>query len=55
MPTSLDGMKMVEEEWKKGGSPAAFEMVIDAELYRNDTVLKLRPAAFQPISSDFWK
>jgi hypothetical protein len=34
---------------EKGGSPDAFEIVIEAELYRGNTVLQLRPVAFRAI------
>jgi hypothetical protein len=32
--TSEDGLRMLEEQWRKGGSPAAWEMVGEADAYR---------------------
>jgi hypothetical protein len=54
MLLNLDGLKLIDEQWSKGGSPDAWEMVIQAEIYR-DTVLKTTPVAFRPISANFWK
>ena len=52
--TSLEGLKLLDEQWKKTGSPDAWEMVIQAEIYR-DTVLKTTPVACRPIPATFWK
>jgi len=52
--TSMEGLKLVDDAWTKAGSPDAWEMVIQAEIYR-DTVLKITPAACRPILSTFWK
>jgi hypothetical protein len=51
---SLEGLKILDEQWKKTGSPDAWEMVIQAEIYR-DTVLKATPVACRPIPTTFWK
>ena len=51
---SRDGLKLVDEQWVKGGSPDAWEMVIEAEIYR-DTILKVWPVSLRPIPSTFWK
>lgn len=53
MLLSVEGLKLVEDAWVKGGSPDAWEMVVEAEIYR-DTLLKTRPVAFRPIASNFW-
>ena len=53
MLMSLDSAKRVEEELAKAGNPAAWEMVIEAEMFR-DTVVKTRPVAFRTIPNDFW-
>jgi len=50
---SLEGLKLLDEQWVKSGSPDAWEMVIQAEIYR-DTILKTTPVACRPISSAFW-
>jgi hypothetical protein len=52
--TSLEGLKLLDEQWQKSGSPEAWEMVIQAEIYR-DTVLKATPVACRPIPATFWK
>lgn len=51
---SLEGLKLVDEAWAKSGSPDAWEIVIQAEIYR-DTVLKTTPVACRPIPATFWK
>jgi hypothetical protein len=55
MLTSSAGLRLLEEQWTKAGAPDAWEMVIQAETYRGDTVAKVIPVAFRPISQDFWK
>jgi len=51
---SREGLKLVEEQWAKSGSPDAWEMVIEAEIYR-DTILKVWPVSLRPIPSTFWE
>jgi hypothetical protein len=51
---ATEGLKLVDEQWKKSGSPDAWEMVIQAEIYR-DTVLKTTPVACRAIPATFWK
>ena len=54
MLLSLDGLKLLDEQWAKGGSPDSWEMVIEAEVYR-DTILKVWPVSFRAIPASFWK
>ena len=54
MLTNLEGLNLLDKEWEKSGSPAAWEMVIQAEVYR-DTVLKVAPLACRAIAAGFWK
>jgi hypothetical protein len=54
MLLTLEGLKALDEQWVKIGSPEAFEMVIQAEINR-DTILKVTPMASKAISSTFWK
>lgn len=54
MLVTLEGLKLLDEQWVKNGSPEGWEMVIQAEVYR-DTVLKFSPVAFRPIPTSFWK
>ena len=54
MLLSLDGLKLLDEQWVKGGSPDSWEMVIEAEVYR-DTILKVWPVSFRAIPASFWK
>jgi hypothetical protein len=51
---SLEGLKLLDERWTKCGSPDAWEMVIQAEIYR-DTILKANPVACRAIPATFWK
>ncbi len=51
---SLEGLKLLDEAWARSGSPDAWEMVIQAEIYR-DTVLKTTPVACRAIPATFWK
>jgi hypothetical protein len=54
MLLTLEGLKALDEQWTKIGSPDAFEMVIQAEINR-DTILKVTPMAAKAIPSTFWK
>lgn len=54
MLVSLEGLKLVDEQWTGSASPDAWEMVIQAEIYR-DTILKTTPVAFRAIPATFWK
>jgi hypothetical protein len=51
---SLEGLKLLDEQWAKNGSPDAWEVVIQAEIYR-DTILKTTPVAFRAVPATFWK
>jgi hypothetical protein len=53
MLLSVEGLKAVDGLWVKTGSPDAWEMVIQAEIFR-DTVLKTTPVACHEISPSFW-
>jgi hypothetical protein len=53
MLLTLEGLKSLDEQWAKIGSPDAFEMVIQAEIYR-DTILKVTPMASKAIPATFW-
>jgi hypothetical protein len=50
---SLEGLKLLDDQWAKSGSPDAWEIVIQAEIYR-DTILKTTPVACRPIPATFW-
>jgi hypothetical protein len=54
MLTNLEGLRVLDQKWTASGSPDAWELVIQAEVYR-DTVLKTSLLAFRPIPSSFWK
>lgn len=54
MLISVEGLKQLDEQWIKNGSPEGWEMVVKAEIFR-DTALKVWPVAFRPIPDDFWK
>jgi hypothetical protein len=49
-----EGLRLLDEQWARAGSPASWEMVIEAEIYR-DTVLKVSPVSCRAIPSDFWR
>ena len=51
---TLEGSRALDEAWLKAGSPDAWEMVVEAEIYR-DSVLKVTPRVVRVISPDFWK
>jgi hypothetical protein len=55
MLTSADGLRLLDQQWRKSGSPDAWEMVIEADVYRGDTVANVKPVSFRAISTDFWK
>lgn len=52
--TTSGGLRTLDDEWTKAGSPRSWEMVVQAELY-GDTVLNVAPAAFRPLLPTFWK
>lgn len=54
MLSTPEGLKLIDEQWVKAGSPEAWEMVVQAEIYR-DTILKFYALACKPIPSSFWK
>lgn len=51
---SREGLAEIDEAWVNAGSPDAWEMVIEAQVFR-DTVHRVRPVAFRSIAQDFWK
>jgi len=55
MLTSTDGLRLTDEEWKKNGSPDAWAMVVECDIYRGDTVAGMAPVSFHAIPPDFWK
>jgi hypothetical protein len=55
MLSSLEGLQLLDEQWKKAGSPSAWEMVVEADVYRGDTISKVVPVAFRAIRPDFWE
>jgi hypothetical protein len=55
MLISAEGLRLLDQQWRKAGSPDAWEMVIEADVYRGDTVAKVSPVAFRAIPADFWK
>jgi len=54
MLVTLQGLKQVDDQWIRAGSPDAWEMVIEAEIFR-DTILKFSTLACRPIPATFWK
>jgi len=53
MLISTQGLRLLDEAWLKSGSPDAWEMVIQADIYR-DTILRIMPLACRPIAASFW-
>jgi hypothetical protein len=51
---SPSGLRQIDEELARNGSPDSWEMVIDAEI-QDDTVLRVWPVAIHPIPLSFWK
>jgi len=51
---SPDGLKLIDEQWMKAGSPESWEMVIQAEI-NGEKVLRLQPLAIRKIQVGFWK
>ena len=54
MLVSAEGIKSLDAVWTKAGSPDAWEMVIEAEVY-GDTILKSVALSCRPIPATFWK
>ena len=55
MLTSTDGLHTIEQELKKIGSPTGWEMVVQAEVQADTTVLRTWPVAVHPVSASYWK
>jgi hypothetical protein len=53
MLLSPEGLAQIEQQVASHGSPDAWEMVIESEIYR-DAILKARPVAFRSIDAQFW-
>ena len=51
---SPDGLKLLDEEWRKAGSPDSWEALIQAET-NGETVLRLQPIAIRGVPVNFWK
>lgn len=52
MLLSVEGLKLLDEQWRKGGSPEFWEIVIQAEV-NGPTILKTSPASFRGIPETF--
>jgi hypothetical protein len=51
---SVEGVRALDEQWSRGGSPDGWEMVVTSKVFR-ETAVKVRPIAFRQILADFWK
>jgi hypothetical protein len=54
MLVSPEGLRLLDEKWTKSGSPDAWEMIVQAEIYR-DTIINATPVSCRPIPASFWK
>jgi hypothetical protein len=54
MLVTREGLRLIDEQWVKAGSPDAWEMVVQADINR-DTILKFYALACRPIPASFWK
>ena len=53
MLQSRAGLQLLDAEWKKGGSPNSWEMLVQAEV-NAETVLKVWPTSIRAIPATFW-
>jgi hypothetical protein len=53
--TSTEGLKMVEQELTKIGRPEGWEMVVEAEIQADTTILRSWPVAAREIPASYWK
>jgi len=51
---SPDGLKLLDAQWMKAGSPDSWEMLVQAET-NGETVLRLQPIAIRRIPATFWE
>jgi hypothetical protein len=51
---STEGLKLLDEKWKAGGSPDSWQMVFQVEL-NGDIVVRIRPITIREIPVTFWK
>ena len=54
MLQSRSGLQMLDEQWRKGGSPDSWEMIVQAEM-SGETVVKAWPTSIRAIPANFWK
>jgi hypothetical protein len=54
MLVTREGLKLIDEQWMKAGSPDAWEMVVQADINR-DTILRFYALTCRPIPASFWK
>jgi hypothetical protein len=52
--TSDDGLKLLDDNWRKAGAPDYFEMAVETEM-EGDTVLKVSPLGFRRVAVDYDK
>jgi len=55
MLESAVGLKLLDEQWSRAGSPDAWEMVVQAEIESDTTIVRVWPVAFRRIPASFWK
>jgi hypothetical protein len=53
--TSPEGLKLLDETVRHAGSPDAWEMVVQAEVQSETTVLKVWPVAIRALPANFWE
>jgi len=53
--TSIEGLRMVDKELTKIGRPKGWEMVVQAEIQADTTILRTWPVAAREIPVSYWK
>jgi hypothetical protein len=54
MLLSAEGLKLIDDAWRRAGAPDGWEMVLMAEIENNTTVVKTTPVTVRAIGPDFW-
>jgi hypothetical protein len=53
--TTIDGLKLLDQQLRSSGSPNSWEMVVQAEIESDTTVVRVWPVSCHALPTTFWK
>jgi hypothetical protein len=51
---SAEGLNLIDKAWSGAGAPNAWEMLIQAEIENNTTIIRVWPVSTRPVAANFW-